>query len=162
MKPPSHPHVPAEVNAWLAVVNEFGNQVRTSGCPVEKAPEQLAFIHKEFERIHPFIDGNGRTGRLILNLILLRLNWPPAIIQKNQRKRYLLDLDKADKGDLGPLAELLSRAIIDSAYLLIPSIAGPVKWVPLETLANDEFSLPALRQAALRGRLEVIKGVDGR
>jgi fido (protein-threonine AMPylation protein) len=162
MKPPSHPHAPAEVKTWLDIVNEFGKQVRAGDCPVEKAPEQLAYIHKEFERVHPFIDGNGRTGRLLLNFILLRLDWPPVIIQKNQRKRYLLDLDKADKGDLSSLAELLSRAIIDSAYMLIPNIAGPAKWVPLETLADESFSLPALRQAVSRGRLEAIKGVDGR
>ena len=162
MKPPTHPHIASEINTWLEVVNEFGRQIKNSNYPVTKAPERLAFIHKEFERVHPFIDGNGRTGRLLLNLILLRLGWPLVIILKSQRKRYLSNLDKADKGDLGPLAELLSRAIIDSAHILIPSIAGPVEWVPLETLAGDEFSLAALRQAASRGRLEIIKGTDGR
>jgi Fic family protein len=162
MTPPTHPLVPSEVSAWIDAVNAFGKDKKSSNSPLEDAPETLAFLHKEFERIHPFIDGNGRTGRLLLNLLLLRLGWPPAIIFKNQRTKYISALDKADKGDNGPLAELLSRAIIDSAHYLIPSIAGPIKLVPLETLANDEFSLSALKKAATRGRLEAIKGSDGR
>ena len=43
-------------------------------------PERLARVHAEFEQIHPFLDGNGRTGRLVLNLVLVRLGYPPAII----------------------------------------------------------------------------------
>jgi hypothetical protein len=147
---------------WLANANSFGAAVKDGSLKLVDVPEQLAFIHKEFERIHPFLDGNGRTGRLVLNLILLRLDWPPAIILKNQRGKYLAALDKADKGDCGALAEILCRSVIDNAHHLIPSIAGPVKYVPLEALVDDDLSLAALRQAAARGRLETILGEDGR
>jgi fido (protein-threonine AMPylation protein) len=162
MTPPTHPLIPAELSSWLDITNAFGKDIKEDRISLGEAPERLAYIHKEFEQIHPFLDGNGRTGRLVLNLILLRLGWPPAIILKNQRSKYLKALDKADKDDVGPLAELLCRAVIDSAYYLIPSIAGPIKLVPLETLADDEFSLPALKKAAGRGRLEAIKASDGR
>jgi Fic family protein len=37
-------------------------------------------LHCRFEQIHPFLDGDGRTGRVILNLLLVRLGYPPAII----------------------------------------------------------------------------------
>ncbi len=160
MTPPTHPLIQSEISAWIDAVNEFGN--KEGKIESEDAPERIAFIHKEFERIHPFLDGNGRTGRLLLNLMLLRLGWPPAIIFKNQRSMYLNALGRADNDDCGPLAELLCRAVIDSAHHLIPSIAGPIKLVPLETLADGEFSLAALKKAAVRGRLEVIKGDDGR
>ena len=61
-------------------------------------PFVLAVIfHHKFEKIHPFMDGNGRTGRMLLNYILLNNNYPPLIIHKKTRKEYLETLRKADK-----------------------------------------------------------------
>lgn len=54
---------------------------------------------------HPYIDGNGRTGRLVLNLILVRLGLPPVVVLKTQRPAYLTALQKSDDGDHGPLGE---------------------------------------------------------
>ena len=53
-------------------------------------PEALARLHNEFEKVHPFIDGNGCTGRLVLNLVLVRLGHPTVVIFKRQRAAYLL------------------------------------------------------------------------
>ncbi len=50
--------------------------------------ERIARFHLEFEGIHPFIDGNGRTGRLILNLELIRNGYPPINVKFTDRKRY--------------------------------------------------------------------------
>lgn len=50
--------------------------------------ERIARFHLEFEGIHPFIDGNGRTGRLILNLDLIRNGYPPIKVRFTDRKRY--------------------------------------------------------------------------
>jgi len=162
MTPPTHPLVPAELSAWLEGVNRFGAAVKDGSMNLVEVPEQFAFIHKEFERIHPFLDGNGRTGRLVLNMMLLRLGWPPAIILKNQRGKYLAALDKADKGDCGPLAEIVCRSVISNAFHLIPGIAGPIEYVPLETLAGEGISIEALKKAASRGRLDVIVDEGGR
>lgn len=64
-------------------------------------PLVLAILfHHKFEKIHPFFDGNGRTGRMLVNLILLQRGYPPLIIRKKNRKRYLDALSKADKLDL--------------------------------------------------------------
>lgn len=162
MTPPTHPLVPPGVASWVDQVNRFGTAVADGTIHVADVPEALARIHVDFERLHPFIDGNGRTGRLLLNLILTRLGWPPTVIFKERRRRYLVALDRADSGDLGPLAELIARSVVDNLHRLIPSIAGPAKYVPLEALADEEFSLAALKQAAGRGRLEAIIGTDGR
>ena len=162
MTPPTHPLVSAGITSWVDHVNEFGKAMSAGTLELVDVPEALARIHVDFERLHPFIDGNGRTGRLLLNLILVRLGWPPIVIFKEQRRRYLDGLDRADNGDLGPLAELIARSVVDNLHRLIPNIAGPAKYVPLEALVDKEFSLAALKQAAGRGRLEAIMGPDGR
>jgi len=64
-------------------------------------PFVLASIfHHKFEKIHPFMDGNGRTGRMLLNYILIRNNYPPLIISKKKRDLYLDALKEADKSEL--------------------------------------------------------------
>ncbi len=59
----------------------------------------IIFQHK-FEKIHPFSDGNGRTGRMIMNFILLKSKMPPIIIHKKTRKEYLEAMREADECDL--------------------------------------------------------------
>lgn len=64
-------------------------------------PFVLATVfHHKFEKIHPFMDGNGRTGRMLMNYILLRNSYPPNIISKKNRSDYLDTLSKADKNNL--------------------------------------------------------------
>lgn len=64
-------------------------------------PLALATLfHHKLEKIHPFADGNGRAGRMILNLILTKHNYPPAIITKKRLPEYLETLRKADKENL--------------------------------------------------------------
>ena len=79
MRPPPWPEVSAMVTDWIGEVQALGRE----GEGIE--PEALAKVHARFEQIHPFLDGNGRTGRLVLNLLLVRLGYPPAIIFKGDR-----------------------------------------------------------------------------
>lgn len=161
MAPSSHVQVPSDLDLWARDVRAFGERLHSVDIAAERIPFDLARIHQRFEAIHPFIDGNGRAGRLVLNLILVRLGWPPAIIFKSDRATYLDALDRADKGDDGPLAELLARSVVASTHHLLGDIAGPAKTVPLAALADEELALPALKQAAVRGRLEAHRGSDG-
>jgi fido (protein-threonine AMPylation protein) len=124
--------------------------------------EALARLHARFEQIHPFLDGNGRAGRLLLNLLLVRVGYPPAIIYKRDRSRYLDALRRADQGDPGPLGEFIARAVLDNLYkFVVPAVAGPARLVPLPVLATKELSADALRVAAMRGRLKAAKAADG-
>jgi len=66
-----------------------------------------AWMHFEFERIHPFTDGNGRVGRLLLNLHFLNHNWPPVHILPRHRNDYLDALNDAANGNLSLLEGLM-------------------------------------------------------
>jgi len=162
MKPPTWPLVPAMTRDWVEKVNAVPETLESGNLHQQPFPEVLADLHNEFERVHPFIDGNGRTGRLILNLVLVRLGYPPVIVLKNQREQYLAAMQKADAGDVGPLGEILARAMYDNLNrFIVPNVAGPARLVPLAALANADFSVAALRQAAQRERLDAVQGADG-
>jgi Fic family protein len=155
MTPVSWVLVPAEVDAWISELNAL--EPRSS-----MFPETIAALHTRFEQVHPFLDGNGRTGRLVLNLVLVRLGYPPALIYKRQRAEYLRALQRADVGDLGLLGELIARAILDNLYrFVVPAVAGPARLVPLAALATKQIGSDALRTAAVRGRLQATRGSDG-
>ena len=74
--------------------------------------ERIARFHLEFEGIHPFIDGNGRTGRLILNLELIRNGFPPINIKFTDRKCYYDAFDAFYRdGDAGAMTDLIAEYV---------------------------------------------------
>jgi Fic family protein len=155
MKPTSFTDIHARVTDWLELVN--GEPDRGV-----HAMEHLARIHSTFEQIHPFRDGNGRTGRLALNLVLIRRGYAPAIIYKRDRPRYLRALERSDHGEYGPLAELIARAVKDSLdRFLLPALAGPLQVLPLSALTRKDLSALALRRAAEKGRLKAVRKSNG-
>jgi hypothetical protein len=158
MKPPSPSAVGHLMRDWVTAVNAI------RGVSVVAFPERLARLHNDFERIHPFLDGNGRTGRLLLNLVLVRMGYPPAIVYKNQRDVYLKAMRRADGGDDGPLGELIARAVTGNLYrFVVPAVAAPSRLVPLASLVDEKGgpTANALRVAAIRGRLRAQKTADG-
>lgn len=155
MVPPSFALIGPRLRDWLDQVNAIPT---AGGHPMER----VASIHVGFEQVHPFLDGNGRTGRLLLNLVLSRLGYAPAIVQKRERPRYLKALRAADGGNIGPLAELIARTVLDNVYrFVVPALAGPARLVPLASLETPDLNRIALRAAAQRGRLTAQRGDDG-
>lgn len=88
----------------LQVPGEMEKLVRLISTEEEKThPVELAAgVHYEITRIHPFDDCNGRAARLLLNLILIRSQFPPIIIKIEERRKYLEALEAADRGDREP------------------------------------------------------------
>lgn len=84
------------VRADMDILLKWYNEQKEKLNPLVLA----VLFHHKFEKIHPFLDGNGRAGRMLLNYILLKNNYPPLIIRKKFRSEYLDVLNEADKSNL--------------------------------------------------------------
>lgn len=84
----------------------------------------IAEFHHRFETIHPFLDGNGRIGRLLIDILLLRFNYLPVLIPKEKRGQYYQSLDAADNGNIEPLKEFLEGLEIETlkSFLQSPNV----------------------------------------
>ena len=87
-KPSPYIYVKADLTLLLEWYNENRNKVHPLAL--------VTLFHHKFEKIHPFSDGNGRAGRVLMNHILSLLSYPPLIISNRFRKEYLEDMNKAD------------------------------------------------------------------
>lgn len=102
--------VPPNANKVSDYLDELIDFVNTN--PLELNDIELAAIfHHKLVWIHPFFDGNGRTVRLSMNLLLMRCGFPPAIILKNDRKKYYEALNQANNGNYQKLMLLMCQAL---------------------------------------------------
>lgn len=91
----------------------------TTDHPVQVASD----AHFKLVTIHPFVDGNGRTARLLMNFILIQAGFPPAIIKKEERNRYLNSLETGQtKGNLDAYNELIYDAVNKSLDIYLETV----------------------------------------
>lgn len=96
---------PENVELDMRILFDFYSKVTQSWHPLKIA----AHMHAKFERIHPFEDGNGRVGRILLNAILIDAGYPPLVIRKTMRKSYFSALEASDNGHY----EYMERFLIE-------------------------------------------------
>jgi len=122
---------------------------------------QACIFHHRFVWIHPFFDGNGRTVRLLFNLLLMKKGFPPAIILKNDRKKYYEALSKANQGDYAKLLLLMVQAIERSLDIYLSSLDNTHD--KYKEIANivEEMSLPYCQEyvslLARKGKIDAYK-----
>jgi len=96
-----------------------------------------SLVHHRLAAIHPFEDGNGRTARLLMNLLLMQKGYPLVVILKNDRKKYYRALDRADRGDEGALVSLVAQGVERSLELYLKAAGSTQeRFVSLSELAK--------------------------
>jgi Fic family protein len=109
LKTPSAQMVPIRMRILLKRINSYGAE------PIRK----IARDHYEFESIHPFFDGNGRVGRLVMLTQLLAKGYPPALIQAEDRHKYYNALARGDIGDFKNIVQMLCDGTIKGYNILM-------------------------------------------
>ncbi len=120
---------------------------------------RTAIAHHDFETVHPFIDGNGRVGRLLMNLMLMQEGYPPALILNAWRTRYITALQAAHRNEYTDLVNLVGVAVEHSLDLYLEACeASTAHLLPLKELA-ELFGLDNnyLGQLARLGKIEATK-----
>lgn len=134
--------------------------------PVELAAE----AHYRLVTIHPFVDGNGRTARLLMNLILISHGYPPAIISKRDRLAYISSLEKAQLGgSLDDYHSIIAKAVDRSLNIYLKAVKGEtmdateeahtlVKIGAIAKLAEE--TVPTIRYWTKEGLLQVAEHTE--
>lgn len=131
----------------------------------KKLPAWLiaATVHFQIAHIHPFADGNGRTARLLMNLVLLQKGYPPAVILHVDRKKYYRVLREADAGRLKNFNAFVARAADRSLAIWLNAVSTGKQaekrgFISLKEAATQtEYSFEYLSLLARKGRLGAVK-----
>ena len=108
--------------------------------------ELAAWVHYNIVYIHPFVDGNGRTARLLMNLILLQNGYPPAVILNMDRKKYYRVLMEADKGKYNNYLDFIGRSVERSLLIYLNTFKS--QKASLAHDPEDKYGYINLKQAA--------------
>ncbi len=152
-------HTPPRMERITPLMSEWAEAYTKRDVEGEDPLLLGASMHFEFESIHPFSDGNGRVGRLLLNLHFLKHNWPPVHILPPDRDRYLECLVRGHGGDLGDFEDLLRTCMGRSLLDLLDQVGTREDELkPLRTLARGSpYSAKYLGLRAFQEELPALK-----
>ncbi len=154
-------HVPPDAYEVPKLMNDLILWVRSKSKTMHMV-EIAAIAHHKLVFIHPFFDGNGRTARLFMNLLLMHEGYPLVIILKNDRKKYYDVLQKADSGNYKPLIMFIAQAVERTANIYLKVLpqakSSTNKFLPLSVIAKKTpYSEKYLNLLARYGKIEAHK-----
>lgn len=117
-------HSPPRVEKLISRLEEWERGYLSMELKREDVFSQAAEMHFGFESIHPFSDGNGRVGRLLLNMHFLNHNWPLINILPHDRKSYLDALEYAHAYDMEKLTEFLKINMTGSLIFMLDMVGS--------------------------------------
>ena len=125
-------------------------------------PILSAQFHYRFVCIHPFIDGNGRVARLIMNLILMSNGYPPSVILNVDRKKYYRVLNEANNGNELPFENFIGRSIERTLIIYLnsvqPDLTEKQGFISLKDASKYcDYSQEYLSFLARKGKLSAVK-----
>lgn len=134
-------HVPPKT--WQEVMSQMEQWEEWSRNKRDSpAPFRAAVLHAWLAHIHPFIDGNGRTARAISNLELIRAGYPPLIIRKKERDRYIDALSQSDMaGDIASFIELIIERTVGAFHGLERAATEQQGFDPLQEKIRKQQEL---------------------
>lgn len=136
--------VPEKMHRLLQTINEL--QAPTSAQAVLVAAQ----AHYDFVLVHPFDDGNGRMARLLMNLILIKYGFPPAIIKTEDKANYFSALRQADGGQLEAFVEYVAGCLCASLQVMLAGARGENIDEPNEQQKKIALFAKLLNQAVPR------------
>lgn len=123
-------HVPPRPQHIFPLMNEFADWLNSEAAQRLHPVRYAALAHYKLVHIHPFNDGNGRTSRLLMNMILMQAGFPPVIIMKQDRQRYYRVLELANDGDVRPFMRFIAECTEKTLDLFLWATAEFAHEVP--------------------------------
>jgi Fic family protein len=152
--------VPPNANKVSDLLDELIDFINTNPLGLNDI-ELAAVFHHKLVWIHPFFDGNGRTVRLAMNLLLMRCGFPPAIILKNDRKKYYEALNQANGGNYQKLTLLMCQALERTLNIYINALPGnDTEYIAISNLVQEPdmpYGQEYISLLARQGKIDAYK-----